>query len=302
MAYVIVAGVLGVIGLICGGLFLRRLLGEITELRRQITRVDRQMRAQRARESFLRQLLLEGDEEHDGDDGPPMRQAAVANGEDFMAEPRPPTADRPVRRKRHLGLYIGGAAAALATFSAAAREAVMAHRNRFTAAVTSAGLTAASVTLVTVPPWSSDADHGPPSSAPTVRPTVYLPQYYTRPPAVSAPPSRAPTRSGSASPSTSVTSAASPSATSTTVTVDTESPPLDADGIPGDTAPGSGVSSLLPGAPGGGPTAPAQLPGQSPPSSASPSGEPPTVQAQADTCVDAVVAPVLASNLCLPSG
>jgi hypothetical protein len=220
MTVVIVAGVLGVIT-ICGGLFLRRLLGEITELRRQITRVDRQMRAQRARESFLRQLLIEGDEEEDGDDGPPPRQKAVANGDGYMAGPQHPAGAQPVRRKRHLGLYIGGAAAAIASLSVAAREAVRAHSGRFTAAVTGATVTAATITLVTVQPWTQGVDQGPPSSAPTVLPTLYLPPTYAPPPATTPRPprSRAPSASpGEPSPSSSPTPPLSPSP-STTVTL-----------------------------------------------------------------------------------
>ncbi|MGP4085423.1 hypothetical protein ACTWQJ_12570, partial [Streptomyces sp. KR55] len=111
MAWVIVAVALGVIT-INGGLFLRRLLGELAEVRRQITGIERQVRAQRAHVKALRQLLAEeGEEDSEGDGGPPP-QAAVVNGHEpgpqpgAVAEPHPPDRPEPVRRKKHLGLYL----------------------------------------------------------------------------------------------------------------------------------------------------------------------------------------------------
>ncbi|MGW1796853.1 hypothetical protein ACWCQN_12790 [Streptomyces sp. NPDC001984] len=167
MALVIVAVVLGVI-IITGGLFLRRLLGEIAELRRQITGIDRQMRAQRAREQFFRQLTTE--EVTEENDGPPV-QASVVNGYQSVPEPRPADGPEPVRRKRHLGLYLGGAGAIIAALGASVRESLREHRNQLVATATTAALTAATVTLVSVQPWSTDADQPPPASAPTAAPS-----------------------------------------------------------------------------------------------------------------------------------
>lgn len=173
MALVIVAGVLGVIT-ICGGLFLRRLLGEVAELRRQITRFDRQMRAQRARETFLRQLIAyDGEEEGDW---PPV-EAAVVNGHRPTATPLHLEESAPVRRKKHLGLYLGGAVAALVTVSTAARHAVRAHGGQVIGAATATAVTAATVTLVTVQPWSISTSPSPAfaptaSISPTWRPST----------------------------------------------------------------------------------------------------------------------------------
>ncbi|SMF86040.1 hypothetical protein, partial [Streptomyces sp. Amel2xC10] len=120
MTWVIVAGALGVT-IITGGLFLRRLLGELKAMRhqiaeqgRQITGIDRQVRRQRAHVTVLRQLL-----EDDGENGPPP-QAIAVNGD---KPPAPADAGgEPVRRKKHLGLYLGGAIAALATIATVARQ------------------------------------------------------------------------------------------------------------------------------------------------------------------------------------
>lgn len=211
MALVIVAGVLGVIT-ICGGLFLRRLLGELAELRRQITRFDRQMRAQRARETFLRQLIAYGDSE-DGDR--PPEEAAVVNGHDHAAVPPPLEEHAPVRRKKHLGLYIGGGGT-LAALTTAARQAARAHSGQVIGALTGAAVTAATVTVVTVQPWEHSVAHRPhPSSATTQRvPASHLPTAAHRPATIGRPPSASPAPSASAAtpgPSVSQTAGASPS-------------------------------------------------------------------------------------------
>lgn len=166
MATVIVAGVLGVI-LITGGLFLRRLLGQLAELRRQITGIDREMRAQRAQVTVLRHLLADEEDV----DGPPG-QAAVVNG----GPPVTPTGPDPVRRKGHLGLHLGGVtAAALATISTVAREALRDHRAQLVAVVTGAAVTATTLTMVTVQPWRDGAAELPPSSVPTAASPSYEP-------------------------------------------------------------------------------------------------------------------------------
>ncbi|MCX3059615.1 hypothetical protein [Streptomyces beihaiensis] len=172
MILAIVASVLGGI-MICGGLFLRRLLGEIAELRRQITRCDRQMRAQRARENFLRQLLAQDeDDDRHGDD--PLPQRAVANGYAPITEPQAEVA-RPVRRKGHLGLHIGGIAAALTSVTTIVRQALRLHTAQATTAVAGVAVTSATAALITMQPWSAE-DSEAPASAPTG-----LASPYTRP-------------------------------------------------------------------------------------------------------------------------
>ncbi|WP_406168996.1 hypothetical protein [Streptomyces sp. NBC_00996] len=205
MTSVIVAGALGVIMVICGVLFLRRLLGEVAELRRQITRFDREMRAQRAHVKFVRQLIEEEDEDEGDDDGGPPVHAAVVNGEGAGLPPgaaagvQPQAGPEPVLRKGNLALYIGGAVAAIATIITAARDALHAHRSQLIATVTGAAVTAAAtVTLITVQPWSDDASHQPPSSAPTA---ASSPGYTPPPgPGISESPSASPGKSAPAGP------------------------------------------------------------------------------------------------------
>ncbi|MFJ9114414.1 hypothetical protein ACIRJO_02575 [Streptomyces sp. NPDC102394] len=302
MALVIVAGVLGVIT-ICGGLFLRRLLGQVAELRRQITRVDRQMRAQRARESFLRALISSDEDggEDDGDDGPPV-QAAIVNGHDLLEGPDFYGAGPPVRRKKHLGLYLGGAAAALTTLGHLTLEALRQHRGRIAAAITGASITAATATLVTVQPWTQDTSQQPPSSAPTVAPTTYLPPYSTRPPATTRAPSTAPTPSTGSTPASaeaSPTALLSPSPTGTVISVGDASPPGWTDAPPGGSASQPGDASSWPA-----PTDKGSTPGASPPPpSQEPAGESPPAQTAAPgACVAAAVGPVISTDVCLLGG
>jgi len=179
MTWVIVTGALGGVT-VTGGLFLRRLLGELAYLRsqltetgRQITGIDRQMRAQRARVNFIRQLIIEGT--IDDEQLPP--ETAVVNG-DPATEAGEPHGDRPepVRRKRHLGLYIGGAVAAVGTFSTAARLTARVHRGAVAGATAAAAITAATVSMVTVEPWTHSISHRPPpSTAPSMGSTATAP-------------------------------------------------------------------------------------------------------------------------------
>lgn len=222
MAMVIVAGALGVI-IITGGLFLRRLLSELAQLhsqlaeaRRQITGIDRQMRAQRAHVTFLRQLLTDDEDQDDGDgDDSRPSQAAVVNG---STEPPPgpaPGMPEPVRRKRHLGLYVGGAAAALATIGAGAREAIREYRGQLIGAATGVAVTATTVTMVTVQPWTDDHGQAWPSSAPTASasPMHSPPPFLSSQPPGSPPPSATwPSPSPSETASSSPTETGSPSA------------------------------------------------------------------------------------------
>ncbi|CBG73061.1 putative membrane protein [Streptomyces scabiei 87.22] len=160
MAMVIFASALGVI-IITEGLFLRRLLGDIAELRRQITGIDRQMRAQRAHVTALRQLLAEPDDE-------PPREAAVSGSPGPLPPPRPD----PVRRKKHLGLHLGGSLALVAAAGAAAREALHTHRGQLASAITGAAVTSTTVTALAITPWVDTADHvGPQPPVPAVSPS-----------------------------------------------------------------------------------------------------------------------------------
>lgn len=225
MTSVIVAGALGVIT--CGGLFLRRLLGELAEMRRQITRLERQMRAQRARERFLRQLIaMREDEEEDGE---AVFEAACVN----MRRMSTNCADegpRPVRRKRHLGLYRGGAVVtAAATITTAARHAARACGNQFISAAAGAAVTAATITMVTLPPWTDESDHGAPSSTPTAVPaSSYIPLRSTNAPQ----PAGSYTPSGSAAPSRAPRTSPEPITQSPVSTTDPRPPRLTRPGVP----------------------------------------------------------------------
>lgn len=311
MVWVIVAGVLGAIS-VTGGLFLRRLLGEITELRRQITGIDREMRAQRARVKFLRHLL-DNDRENKGDeDDRPPDEAAVANGgieQPPHAAGEPEVGPAPVRRKKHLGLYLGGAVAALASISEAARITVREHQGQLIGTVTGAAVTAATVTIVTVQPWTTESSNGPPSFAPTVSspptyqppPGTYPPPFPGTPPGPSPSPSPSeaqPSASPSASPSESISS--SPPPTSSVVPVDNESPPPESSptppggGDPGDTGtpPASSGPSPSP------PPRPPGTPEPPPPTAA----DPPPAEASADAlCLGVTLPPQLDVDACLLS-
>lgn len=210
MALVIVTGALGVI-IITGGLYLRSLLGELVELRnqlaecrRQITGIDRQMRAQRAHVTFLRQLLTEDEE------GDPHEQAAVVNGSLHPSATHPPSHPKPVRRKRHLGLYLGGAVAALGT---AARVGLREHRSHLISAVTGAAVTATTVTAVAIQPWSAK------SSSPPSVPAVSAPSTHLVPSTLLPQPRRAAPASVGGPPPARPPATVSPAATLSTATV-----------------------------------------------------------------------------------
>ncbi|MGW6292422.1 hypothetical protein [Streptomyces sp. NPDC055058] len=301
MTAVIVAGALGVI-VITGGLFLRRLLGELkalrgqlTELRRQITGIEGQLRRQRAHVNFLRQLLADNGDTNDTDSGLPP-QAAAVNGH----EP-PPTGPAPVRRKRHLGLYIGGAAAALAAFSGVVGDLARQHRGQVVGALAGSAVTAATVSLVVIQPWSTDTGYEG-YEAPPIAPTVSIPPApmppLTRPPG--PPPEPSPTTSpptsdppGSPSPSAPRPSdSAPPTPAVTTVPVgNTLSPP----DPPSGTAEPSGAADAAPSrpAPGASDGTPSRPPTSTP--SVAPSTTP-------GVCVDVAVPPLLNAGTCLLSG
>jgi len=271
---VIFASALGVI-IITEGLFLRRLLGDIAELRRQITGIDRQMRAQRAHVTALRHLLTEPDDEL------PRRAVAVSGG----PAPSPPPRPGPVRRKKHLGLHLGGALAIAATAGTAAREALAMHRSHLVSAIAGTAVTGTAVTALAITPWISTADHiGPQPSAPAAPPGQPHPWLPAPHPAHSG---TTPTAASPASPpplpSRSTTPVASPS---TRYTEDA--------GAPGPTeeAPPSYIASPHPdGSPADGPgLAEAATPSERPPPG-QPESLPPTPSAEPSPCITAATPP-----------
>ncbi|MCI3277456.1 hypothetical protein [Streptomyces cylindrosporus] len=289
MTAVIVAGALGVI-IITGGLFLRRLLGQLAELRRQITGIDRQMRAQRAHVTFLRYLLTDSEDEE------PPEQAAVVNGN---PEPAPAVSEtEPVRRKKHLRLYIGGLAAAVAMVGTVCRDALRYHRGQFIGAITGAAVTAATVTMVTVQPWSDDADGGARSSAPTAAPSAT----FWPPPTIQPPQPGLATRSPSPSasgPEPSLSASATPSQSNLPSPMDTSSlvPVGDASPVESASTPGQGEASggSSPTVTPGGSTPPTESPPVAPPAES----PPPEQTANSALCLIADVAPVLDVEACL---
>lgn len=175
MTPVIVVGALGVIISITEGLFLRRLLGQLAELRRQITGIDRQMRAQRARVTFLRQLITDGQNEDKNEDGPTAHSEVVTRSPEETPDLALQSAHgpEPVRRKKHLGLYPGGAAA-VTIVAPPAPGSPRTHRSQIACAITGSAIAAAAATMATVPPWVDDADHTtPPTPAVSAAATVH---------------------------------------------------------------------------------------------------------------------------------
>jgi hypothetical protein len=138
-----------------------------------------------------------------------IRQLA-GNGEDLPApedlEYRPvelPHGTRVVRSKRHLHL-IGGAVAAIITVSTAARDALRQHPALIGAAASVAA--AGAVTTLTLTPWTTDNDAGPP------RPPT--PSATSWPSSTPPPGSSSPRPSGTASPTPSASPTAPPTSTS----------------------------------------------------------------------------------------
>ncbi|MFD1656926.1 hypothetical protein ACFSL4_01425 [Streptomyces caeni] len=200
---VIFASGLGVI-IITEGLFLRRLLGELAELRRQITGIERTMRADRAHVKALRQLLAEDDEE----DEPPLVAAVIGNG----GSP-PPDIGLPIRHlpgllatRKHLSVLKGGGICAVLTIAA---DALRAGRGHITGALAGSAVTATTVTLLTVTPWATGAGHQTPPAAPAPPPSALSPGSHppqlvrsqTTPVAATSPAPPEPSPSASSTPS-----------------------------------------------------------------------------------------------------
>jgi hypothetical protein len=209
MVWIILAAGLGANFIVVTLLF-RRLRGD---LNRQL----RDIRAERNSEWILH-ALKDVPEEYE-------QAAQAANGGGFEL---PPVALRPVRRKKHLGLYLGGGLAALGVMlGQGVREAWRAYRGHLVGTV--AGATAAAtttVTLMTVTPWQDDASRHPPPSIPTAAPTVIVPTTHTQPlpsgpiPSTAPPPATStPGPSTSASPTPSASATTSPTPTPSLVPI-----------------------------------------------------------------------------------
>ncbi|MFD4258165.1 hypothetical protein ACFWR9_11180 [Streptomyces sp. NPDC058534] len=256
--------------------------------------------------NILREMLADDGDTHDNNDSSPPPQAAVAHGND----PAPDPAGRhPIRRKRHLGLFLGGVAAAMATFSGVAREIAATHRIQLVGTVTGAAVAAATVTVITVQPWTDSTDYEPPSAAPSASapPTPAPPG--TQPPPTPAPPTRgaspstaAQDSSGSPSPSPtrgSPSPRASPESTDVPIVQAGDEPsataasPAASDGVPGNTGGTSGESPPT-GSPGPSPEQP--RPPVDPPTE-----PPPVAEESADSglCLDLSLVPLLDADACL---
>lgn len=95
------------------------------------------------------------------------RPARVAGGGSHTLPLHP----RPVRQKRHLGLYRGGGilAAATLTLSALIRCICQQHRAHLVSTALGTGaLAATTITVMTVAPWQQNVETVPPSSVPAV--------------------------------------------------------------------------------------------------------------------------------------
>lgn len=188
MIWIVLAAGLGVANFIIVALLFRRLRNN---LNRQLT----SMRAERNSEWILSALIEAG--------APDEREstAQAVNGNGF----EPPPAGQPVRRKRHLGLFLGGGLAAL---FAAVQEAFSDARKtrRGQLAASAVGLTAAATAtaLLVAAPWHHS--QRTPSSAPTV--TITATGQASTPPPV--PPPGSPSASTSLLPGATVDASVSP--------------------------------------------------------------------------------------------
>lgn len=270
MIWIILAAGLGANILVATLLFRR--------LREDLNRQLRDMRAEHNSEWILR-ALKDAPEERE-------RAAQAANG---RPSELPPMGPQPVRRKRHLGLFIGGAAAALITISTAAREIWRNHSGQLVAGATAAAVTATALTLIIFNPWTDDADHEPPSSAPTAGPTDTLPPGYTQPPGSSPAPGPSSTATGS-QPSGSpagLTPTSPPAPTALMPIDDVSQQPTGPHTQPGEPPPADGEP-------------PPSIPGVTPPAE-TPTDQP--VQTLTPgLCIGLALAPALDIEACLPGG
>jgi hypothetical protein len=256
-------------------LLFRRLRGD---LNRQL----RDMRAEHNSEWILRALR----------DAPGRAVVQAANGRGH--EP-PPMGPQPVRRKRHLGLFLGGGVAALLTTTRSARDRRRSHRRQFATTAAAAAVTATTIALVILSPWEDDSNDGPPSSAPTAGPTASLTP--SEPPSGS---SALPSRSGPAGgDGPEPDGSASTPTTTPMVPIDEMSGATGPHGQPEEPPPAGGEPSP------GSPTSGAPPPAESPPQE-TPPGEPPTEQPPMPPppglCIRLVVGLVLDLDACIFGG
>lgn len=261
MIWIILAAGLGV-NLMAVALLFRR-------LRRDLNRQLRDMRAERNSEWILHALKEEASE-------PRQRAVRAVNGSGLE-----PVYPPPVRRKKHLGLYIGGAVAALVVTLGEGMHAVwQSHRTQLAVAVIGAAATT-TVTLLPVTPRHGDAVPRPPSFTTAAPPTDAASPDVADP--VSSPPP------GGMQPiaGPGKTASAGPTATPSLMSAGDESTPAAKPRHPPSTTPASS----------GSPLATPSLPGQS-----SPTEEQPSPTATAGLCLDLAAVPILDVEACLAGG
>jgi len=152
MTWIILATGFGAANFIAIALLFRR-------LRHNLNRQLSDMRAERNSEWILRALQ-----------GAPEEQARPARAAAVGGSHTPPLHPQPVRRKKHLGLYRGGAiAAAVLTLSAILRCGRQSHRAHLVStALGSTAVAATTITMMSVAPWQQDINTVPPTPNPSV--------------------------------------------------------------------------------------------------------------------------------------
>jgi len=269
MIWIILAAGLGA-NLMAVALLFRR-------LRRDLNRQLRDMRAERNSEWILHALKEEAPERG-------QRAVRAVNGSGLE-----PVYPPPVRRKKHLGLYIGGAVAALVvTLDEGLHEVWRSYRTQLAVAVIGAAATT-TVTLLPVTPGRGDAVPRPPASTMTAPPADIAPPGAVGP----APPPTA----GGMQPIAGhgMTAPAGPTAAPSLMSIADEP------------APAAKPSHLEPTTPliSASPLATPALPEQPPPTE-----EQPSPDATADLsptsatglCVDLSAVPILSAEACLAGG
>jgi hypothetical protein len=263
MIWIVLAGGLGVANFITVALLFRR--------DRQLSRQLSDMRAERNSEWILHALKSVPDN---------REQAAPAANGDYQP---PAVGPQPVRRKKHLGLFLGGgSAAALASLGLAARRAWQRHPHIVVAGALGAVTAAAvGVALTGVHPGSSSGGGSPPTWPPTTATVTATRSRGSSPPpapAGSPPASSSPGLSPPASPTESRSPASPPA------------PPG------GEASSGSGAQSSSPS------SGTSRPPGR--PTTAGPSTtpSPPPTSGIHVPCLDVEVAPILELAICLAGG
>ncbi|WP_262059742.1 hypothetical protein [Streptomyces sp. STR69] len=176
MIFFILAAALGANTVIVLLLF-RRLRQDLAQsLSRQVTAI----RVEITRDRVIRQLT--DTQGRAGGEQEPTEAIALAIGAESEPEAPPPQL-QPIRRKGHLGLYIGGAMAMVVTALArAAREALRIHRRQSALGIlAAAAATTTTVTVLTLTPWVDGSDIDPPPAVPSVALTAFPDPGHTAP-------------------------------------------------------------------------------------------------------------------------